>query len=205
MATKKPKQEPAAPVAVAATAVAEPVEIVVIADRSGSMESIRDDAIGGFNAFLEEQKKVEGEANLTLVLFDDKYEVPVDAMPLADVYPLTKATFVPRGMTAMNDAIGRALTALEAKNPAKAIICILTDGMENASREFDANQVKKLVTAAENRGWRVIYLAANQDAFAVGARMGVLPQNSQNFAATGAGVQSAYGSLSRSTSDYRGS
>ena len=182
---------------------AQPVEIVVIADRSGSMASIKNDAIGGFNTFLEEQKAVKGEANLTLVLFDDKYEVPVDAQPIKSVEPLTEKTFVPRGMTAMNDAIGRALTVLEAKAPEKVIVCILTDGHENASREFNTTQVKGLITKAEGRGWQVVYLAANQDAFAVGATLGVNPNLVQNFAATGAGITKAYANLSVTTRSYR--
>lgn len=179
------------------------VEIVVIADRSGSMSSIRTDAIGGFNTFLAEQQKVKGAANLTLILFDDQYEVPIESKPIADVPPLTEATFVPRGMTAMNDAIGRALTKLETAKPEKAIVCILTDGQENASKEFTAAQVKSLITAADARGWQVVYLAANQDAFSVGATLGIQGSNTQNFAATGKGVQDAYTSLSVRSTNYR--
>lgn len=181
-----------------------PVEIVAILDRSGSMGSIRDDAIGGFNTFLTEQQRVKGAANLTVILFDDRYEVLADAVPIKDAKPLTTQTFVPRGSTAMNDAIGRAIAALEAKSPAKAIICILTDGQENASREFTAAQVKEKITAAEQRGWRVVYLAANQDAFAVGAKLGINAQHTQNYDPTGVGVRGVLRSLSLNTSEYRG-
>lgn len=181
-----------------------PVEIVAILDRSGSMNSIRDDAIGGFNTFLAEQQGVKGAANLTVILFDDKYEVPVDAEAVKSAVPLTRDTFVPRGMTAMNDAIGKAIATLEAKAPDKAIVCILTDGQENASREYTTAQVKEKITACEKRGWRVVYLAANQDAFAVGAAYGVNAIHTQNFAATGAGVRTAMASASLSTTDYRG-
>ena len=93
----------------------EPVEILVIADRSGSMASIRQDAIGGFNTFLKEQKSVKGKANFTLVLFDDQYEVPIESVDIKKVDELTEETFVPRGMTAMNDAIGKSLSQLFAK------------------------------------------------------------------------------------------
>lgn len=179
----------------------EPVEIVVIADRSGSMASIVKDAIGGYNAFLAEQQKNKGAANLTLAMFDHEYLSSTCA--LTDAKPLNHETFVPRGMTALHDAIGRALSQLEAKGPAKAIICILTDGQENSSREFNAAQIKEKITAAGARGWKVVYLAANQDAFAVGSKLGVMAGNTMNFAATGAGINQAYSSVTRSVTDYR--
>jgi len=179
----------------------EPVEILVIADRSGSMSTIRSDAIGGFNTFLKEQQGIEGEANLTLVLFDDRYEVPVESTPIADVLPLTEATYVPRGMTALNDAIGKAYNSLKEKNPARAIICILTDGMENNSKEYDTATVKKLMEEASEKDWEVVYLAANQDAFSEGTKRGI--SKSFDFAATGAGISGAYRDLTLSVSSYR--
>lgn len=179
------------------------VEIVVIADRSGSMATIKDDAIGGFNTFLEEQQAQKGKANLTLVLFDDKYETPIEKQPIKKVKKLTGKTFVPRGMTAMNDAIGRTLAKLEEEAPKKAIICILTDGEENSSHEFNTEQVKEMITAAEKRGWKVVYLAANQNAFAVGSTLGVSAISTVNYAATGAGIRSAYASTSSLVSGYR--
>lgn len=180
-----------------------PVSIVAVLDRSGSMGSIVNDAIGGFNTFLAEQQALPDPADMTVVLFDDKYEVLYDSIPLSDVKPLTTQTFVPRGMTAMNDAICRSLTSLEIKNPKKAIVCILTDGEENNSREFTTEQTKEKIKAAEARGWEVLYLGANQDAFAVGASYGVAAGNSMAFAATGAGVKSAYDHTSIRTTSYR--
>lgn len=179
------------------------VEIMVIADRSGSMERLRDDAIGGFNTFLAEQKALDGKANLTLVLFDDKYEVPVDRQDIQTVQPLTRETFVPRGMTAMNDAIGKALATLETYNPKKAIICINTDGAENASREYTSQQVKEKIKAAEAKGYQVVFLAANIDAFAAGGGLGIQAKNTVAFAANAAGVQDAYRSMSLAASSYR--
>lgn len=181
----------------------EAVEILVILDRSGSMSSIRDEAIGGFNNFLTSQQAVKGAANLTLVLFDDQYEVPVDGVKVKEVKPLTQETFVPRGMTAMNDAIGKALTTLEAKNPKKAVICILTDGAENASKEYTQVQVQEKVKAAEARGWEVVFLAANIDAKQTGAQLGILRGASMNFAADAKGMQFAYDSMCASTTTYR--
>lgn len=180
-----------------------PVEIVAILDRSGSMSSIVDDAIGGFNTFLKAQQDAPGEATLSLVLFDDQYEQPVVNANIQDVLPLTHETFVPRGMTALHDAIGRTLTGLFARNPKRAIITILTDGLENASREYMAPRIKELLKQAEDKGWSVVYLAANQDAFAVGGALGVKATNTANFTFDSVGVTRAYASANASTLDYR--
>lgn len=181
----------------------EPVEILVIADRSGSMSSIRSEAIGGFNNFLDTQKELKGAANLTLVLFDDQYEVPVKSVKLKEVMPLTEETFVPRGMTAMYDAVGKALVELEQKAPKKAVVCIITDGAENASKEYTHTSVQALVKAAEDRGWEFVFLAANIDAKAAGASLGITRGASVAFAATGDGVNNAYAAMSLTASTYR--
>lgn len=180
-----------------------PVEIFVIADRSGSMESIRDDAIGGFNSFLEEQQKLDGKANLTLVLFDDKYEVPVKSVDIQKVKPLTRETFVPRGMTAMNDAIGKAIVELSEIAPDKAVVCIITDGAENSSKEFSNQQVKDKIKEVEAKGWQVVFLAANIDAFSAGGSLGINSATTFGFAANAQGVHNAYATMSASTRAYR--
>lgn len=180
-----------------------PVEIFVIADRSGSMESIRDDAIGGFNSFLEEQQKLDGKANLTLVLFDDKYEVPVKSVDIQKVKPLTRETFVPRGMTAMNDAIGKAIAELSEIAPEKAVVCIITDGAENSSKEFTNQQVKDKIKEIEAKGWQVVFLAANIDAFSAGGSLGINSATTFGFAANAQGVHNAYATMSASTRAYR--
>lgn len=182
---------------------ATPVEIVAILDRSGSMSAIWHDAIGGFNTFLKKQQEEPGEALMTMVLFDDHYEVPVKATPLKDVLPLTDQTYVPRGMTALNDAIGRSLSELFSRNPERAIVVVLTDGQENASREYTSDKVKDLIKQAQDKNYQVVYLAANQDAFAVGGSLGVARSATKNFVATGAGVRTAYSTASLSTSNYR--
>lgn len=179
------------------------VEILVIADRSGSMSSIRQDAIGGFNTFLQEQKSVKGKANFTLVLFNDKYEVPVENVDIKKVEELTESTFVPRGMTAMNDAIGKSLSQLLAKNPEKAIICILTDGAENASKEYTSAQVKDLIEQAEAKDYQVTFLAANIDAFTAGGSLGISMTNTFAFTANAAGVHEAYATMSTRSTTYR--
>lgn len=181
-----------------------PVEIVVIADRSGSMDAIRADAIGGYNAFLAEQQKIKGAANLTLILFDHEYIVAEDAVPLKNAKPLTTETYVPRGATALNDAIGRSLASLEAKKPDKAIVCILTDGAENASSEFTTAQVRQKISDAEKAGWKIVYLSADANAFAHSAAFGISKDATVKFNANGAGVRSAYATATASTTNYRG-
>ncbi|MEM8558627.1 MAG: hypothetical protein AAGG50_12465 [Bacteroidota bacterium] len=180
-------------------------ELVCILDRSGSMESIRADAIGGFNAFLGEQKKLDGEARLTLVLFDHEYDRRLDAAPLAEVEPLTEATFVPRGNTALLDAIGRTIDDVgarlartpEAERPGSILVCILTDGMENASSDYTRDRVKSMIEHQQKKyGWEFQFLAANQDAFAEASRIGIARPNAMPFAADAAGTKAAFAQVS---------
>jgi len=183
-------------------------EILAVLDISGSMTTIAADAIGGFNTFLKDQQAIEGEARLTVVLFDDQYQVLYAATPLAEAQPLTAQTFVPRGGTALMDAIGRTLQVegarIEAEGWAeKVIVCITTDGGENQSKEFTAPMVRELVTAAEAKGWVFVFLAANQDAFATAKFYGMSGAHAQNFAATGAGMSEGYASVSNVTRSLR--
>lgn len=191
-------------------AKSKPVEIVAILDRSGSMQSILTDAIGGFNAFIDQQKTVEGEANITIALFDDRYEKIQESAPLSEALILDTKNFVPRGSTGLYDAIGKTVSTLKERRLKGgvdgAIIAILTDGWENASREYTQAQVKELVEGCEKEfNWQFIYLAANQDAFAVGATLGVKGANAVTFAASGAGVRSATSQLGDYTTNYRSS
>lgn len=175
------------------------VEIACVLDRSGSMSSIRDDAIGGFNAFLEDQKKVEGEADISLFLFDDQYEVVYEGKDIASAPKLTPETFVPRGMTALYDAVGRTIDAIGNRllssdsKPEKVIFVILTDGHENASREYSQKYVAEMIKhQTEKYSWEFVFLAANQDAFATGAKLNISAQTTANFAADSKGTSDAY-------------
>ena len=127
--------------------------IAIILDRSGSMKQIKDDTIGGFNQFLEDQQKEEGYATVTLAQFDSSYELLEDFTDIGEVPLLTEETFIPRSMTALQDAIGltvnsvgQKLAALDEKDrPSKVLICVMTDGDENASRELSPSDIKELV------------------------------------------------------------
>ena len=191
-------------------------EIVVILDRSGSMDQIRTDAIGGFNSFIEEQKKIEGEATVTLVQFDDQYETVFENIPLNEVNPLNMDTFVPRGMTALHDAIGRTIKAVGERQVQNCPVCnkygptiktiyaILTDGHENASRQYGQVEVNKMIShARDEHGCEFIFLAANQDAFATGSALGINSVDTYNFTADAAGTQVAYRNMSQSVGQYR--
>lgn len=183
-------------------------EIICITDRSGSMSGIKADVIGGFNSFLADQKTVPGEARMTFAQFDGEYELVYEAKPLSEAPELTSATFTPRGSTALMDAIGQTMNVQGARiakeNWAdKVIVCIITDGGENTSREFTQPQIKTMIEHAQKNEWSFIFLAANQDAFAVGAGYGISGATTANFAASAAGTAQAYASTSSMTRSIR--
>lgn len=166
-------------------------EIAFILDRSGSMQALVEPAIVGFNRLLREQQQEPGSARFTLVLFDDRYEVPVKSLPIAEVVELDTTTFVPRGGTALLDAIGYTIDGLgkrlaetpEADRPGQVIVAILTDGMENASHQFSWADISKLIHhQTEKYQWKFLFLGANQDAIATAARMNIRAVDSSNFA-----------------------
>ena len=154
-------------------------DIFSIRDRSGSMSRIKSDVEGGFQTFLEDQKKVEGQCNMSLYDFDSKYEVVYEDVSVAEA---SAPPLVPRGNTALLDAIGRTVEARGAKyaampeeeRPEHVICIIMTDGEENASQEYTLDTIKAMLEhQQEVYGWQVIYLGANQDAIAVAGRMGI--------------------------------
>ena len=154
------------------------VEILDITDRSGSMNDIRNDVIGGYNTMLHEQKKVPGECRVTQIQFDDHYELNFQAIDIQAVPDLTLQTYVPRGCTALLDAIGRTLNVqgeriAKEKWAEKVIVCIRTDGFENASKEYKLAEIKQMILHAQAHGWAFLFSAADQDAFAAGATMGI--------------------------------
>lgn len=155
---------------------------------------------------------VAGTASITLVLFDDKYEMIHDNVDIQKVNNLTESTFVPRGSTALLDAIGRTINEVgarlnktdEDKKPEKVMVCILTDGMENASREFTNDKINEMINHQRNKYlWEFSFLAANQDAFSTARKMGISRDYTAGFAATGEGTRNAYKSLSGQATRYR--
>lgn len=182
--------------------------IAVVLDRSGSMENIAHDMVGGLKSFVKEQQAVEGACTFTLAQFDDVYDVIYDHVDLTSVKELS---LVPRGSTALLDAIGRTLTNARsyvaglpaAMHPTHKLICIITDGMENASREWSKEAIVELVEKMEAEGWVISYLGANQDAIKVGASMGFQQNNTMTYHATRAGAQSMTTSYAVNTTMLR--
>lgn len=179
------------------------VELVAIVDRSGSMGNLRVETVGGLNTFLKEQQALPGHANLTVVMYDDRYEVPLKNVPLKDVPEFTLEDFVPRGMTATYDAVGKAISELEEINPEKAVIMIVTDGGENASQEYTQPAVAAKVKAAEDRGWQVVFMAQNIDARAASQSLGITRGVVSAVAKGAAGVHEGYSTMNLCASAYR--
>ena len=181
-------------------------EIAFVLDRSGSMESSREAAIAGFNFFLGEQQAGRGLIKLTLVLFDDEYLVPINALPVAEILPLNIDTYVPRGTTALLDAIGRTINELGARlaalprndRPGQVIVAILTDGLENSSQTCTWQHIAGVIKhQTEQYRWTFLFLGANQDAIATAAQMNIAAVNASSYVADPAGLRAASRSLSR--------
>lgn len=183
--------------------------IFFVLDMSGSMHSVWDDTIGGFNAFLEEQKACTIPTTLTLVLFDDQYEVLYNNVPIDQVEPLTKQTYRPRGSTAMFDAIGKTIAYNRTETAGqKTVLAILTDGQESpgfsGSKEYNRLGVKAMIEEVQNQDWEVLFVGANIDAAVVGGGMGVHVSKTASFHASGKGVQDVMKSAAYASNVSRG-
>ncbi len=187
-------------------------EIAFILDRSGSMESLRATAIDGFNNFLRDQKAVGTDACFTLVLFDNRYEVPFRATPIGEVTALTPKTFEPRGTTALLDAIGQTIDDVgarlaampESERPKQVIVAILTDGLENASTRFTQREIAdKIAHQRDKYSWQFYFLAANQDAIATAAKIEIYAECAASYDATIQGLTASNRTLSRKVASSR--
>lgn len=178
-----------------------PVHIICVLDRSGSMNSLISDVIGGFNQFVKEQKAIEGDAILSLYIFDTEYEVIHDRIDLQDVPELTEKEYFARGGTALNDAIGKSLSS---NHDARAIVFINTDGYENASREFSSEDVRKMVEKKTDLGWEFQFVGAGMDAWSVGSTYGFSQADSVSVSNDHLGVTATYSAMSTRASSYRG-
>lgn len=176
-------------------------ELVFILDRSGSMGGLESDTIGGFNTMLEKQKKQEGEAHITTVLFDDRYEQIHDRFPIAQVKALTSKDYYVRGGTALLDAIGKTIQQMaliqkhlpEEERAEKVIFVITTDGLENASREYSRSQIKQMIeTEKERYGWEFLFLGANMDAVKEAGSLGIGEDRSVTFQNDSQGIETNY-------------
>lgn len=180
-------------------------ELVMILDRSGSMSGLEEDTIGGFNSMIRQQKKEEGEALVTVVLFDDQDEVLYDRTEIGKVEPMTDQQYYVRGCTALLDALGGAIHhisqvhkyAREEDVPEKTLFIITTDGMENASRRYTYEKVRQMVEhEKEKYHWEFMFLGANIDAIEVAGRFGVAPNRAVRYENDKEGVNLNYAVMS---------
>jgi len=178
-------------------------DIVVVLDRSGSMETIKNETINGFNNFVEKQKKSGINAQLTLVQFDDEYEQVYQQCPINEAPKMTTETFVPRGLTALLDAIGRTIKSTRKyqkqhnETDNKTIFVIITDGGENASVDYSREDIFKKITKMEKKHqWEFVFLAANQDAIATARHYGISAKKAIRFAADKIGTKDVFESIS---------
>jgi uncharacterized protein YegL len=183
--------------------------IAVLLDRSGSMETIKADTEGGFNAFIDDQRKQPGVAAVTLAQFDTEYEVVYANHPIANVGRLELR---PRGGTALYDSLGRLITDVGAElsatpeddRPGKVIVVVMTDGHENSSKEWSHEAVSKVIERQQrDYAWEFIFLGANMDAVAIGQQLGFAADRSMTYATTAAGVSSSWQSNSALVSRMR--
>jgi len=188
--------------------------ISIILDRTGSMESIRDDTIGGFNVFLKKNKQQPGSVTLTLVQFDtqDPYEVIHQFTPINEVPELTRETYVPRAGTPLLDAIGREINDLdqklalldEEKKPSGVIFVVITDGQENSSKEFRRDQIVKMIKEKQEKDdWQFVFLSADLEAINDAREYGFRDRSVMSFDKSAGGSSDAWTSLSHSTRNYR--
>ena len=179
-------------------------EIVFILDRSGSMSGLESDTIGGFNAMIEKQKKQDGKVLVSTVLFDTDRTLLHDRIPLSDVKPLTDAEYFVGGCTALFDAVGSTVHHISTVRkylrkedvPDKTMFIITTDGLENASREYDGEKVKTLIDDKKNQGWEFLFIGANIDSATAAKTVGISSDHAVNYRADKKGTRVVFEAMS---------
>lgn len=187
-------------------------EIVIILDRSGSMGGLARDTIGGYNAFLDSQRSLPGEARVTTVLFDDKYEILHNGANIRDIKPITRNEYFARGSTALLDAVGKTINDVgarlsgtdESERPDKIIFVITTDGQENSSREFTYAQIHQMITHQQEKyNWEFLFLGANIDAAREAENLGISAKKSAQYAASAIGTAALFSTVANSVACFR--
>lgn len=187
-------------------------ELVFILDKSGSMGGLETDTIGGYNSMLEKQKAVDGECRITTALFDNHYELLHDRIDIRAVSPISEKEYFIGGSTALLDAIGQTIHKIEnaqkhtteAYRAEKVMFIIITDGEENASREYSSDRIKKLIEQKKNKNsWEFIFLGANIDSVETAGRYGISLDRVQNYHADSKGVNLNFRVMSNAVESYR--
>lgn len=187
-------------------------ELVFILDRSGSMAGLEEDTIGGYNSYLKKQREEKGEAAVTTVLFDDQYDLIHDHADIRKVKPLSSKEYYAKGMTALLDAIGKAIShvgnrhkyAPDREVPAKTMVVIITDGYENASKEYTLPKVKAMIENQKKKyGWEFLFLGANIDAVSTAAGFGIMPDRAVTYRADNEGTRKNFDAINEVTCRVR--
>lgn len=177
------------------------IDLIVILDKSGSMYQMTEDTIGGFNSLLEEQRKKNIPVKVSLGMFNQVLDVKYNRVDLKEIKDLGKEDYIPQGTTALMDAVGNTLSALKIKEEVnvkgnKVLIVIITDGMENASKEWNKEAVKQLIGELQEKGYEFVFLGADIDASSVAQGIGIKKESSMKFKKTGEGVQANFKAMS---------
>ena len=179
-------------------------ELVVILDRSGSMQRLAEDTIGGFNSLIENKRKLEDKCTVTTVLFDNKVEILYQGKNIKEVPTLTSKEYFARGSTALLDAIGitinetnSKISSMKEEKPNKVLVAITTDGLENSSNEYSYSSIKSLIEEKKKLGWDFIFLGANIDAIGEANKFGIERDMAMNVKATKVGQKHAFESINR--------
>ena len=187
-------------------------EIIFILDRSGSMSGLEGDTIGGYNSFLDSQRNTPGEAKVTTILFDDKYEILHNYVDIRDIRPITDKEYFARGNTALLDAVGRTINDVgarlsdtdESERPEKIIFVITTDGQENSSKRFTYPKIHRMIThQREKYNWEFLFLGANIDAAQEAKQLGISQNRSAQYVSSAIGTASLFSTVADSISFFR--
>lgn len=187
-------------------------ELVFILDRSGSMQGLESDTIGGFNSMIEKQRKDAGKAYINTYLFDDISEVLHDRVEISDIQPMTSDDYTVRGMTALFDAIGGAIEHISSIHkalndedvPSRTMFIIITDGQENASRKYGCDEIKKKIEVLkQDNGWEFLFIGANIDAIGTASMFGIDSNRAVNYRADDVGTSIIYDTISATISELR--
>lgn len=177
----------------------EEMDIVFLLDRSGSMGGIETDTIGGYNSYINEQKK--NNAKVTTILFDDRYEMLTKREDIKNVKELTNKEYYVRGCTALLDAIGTTINFIDKEKAKKVMFVITTDGMENASKEYNRAKIKEMIQG--HKDWEFIYIGADIDSYSEGQSIGIDTRNISNYKKDAKGVSMLYSAINSATNNYR--
>ena len=174
------------------------MNIVFLLDRSGSMQGMENDTIGGYNSYIASQKG--NNVYVTTILFDDQYELLNKHTPIANVKKMTRKEYFVRGSTALLDALGRAISDMDELKKEKVMFVITTDGYENASVKYTKEEIKKLINMHDN--YEFIYIGADIDSYAEGSSLGIKRKNIANYDKSRAGIGKLYSAISKLSTMY---